>query len=56
MLQRSVQRALETLVFTSATENQISQLPWKREYDGDEMAALGKLLEALETKNIQTQQ
>ncbi|MDM7325633.1 MAG: hypothetical protein P3X23_000745 [Thermosynechococcus sp. Uc] len=56
MLQRLVQRVLETLVFTSATENQISQLPWKREYDGDDMAALEKLLEALEAKNIQTQQ
>ncbi|AXY68346.1 hypothetical protein RHP47_07425 [Thermosynechococcus sp. QKsg1] len=56
MIQRLVQRVLETQVLTSAIENQISQLLWKREYDGDDMAALGELLDALEAKKIQTQQ
>ncbi|MDR5640022.1 MULTISPECIES: hypothetical protein [unclassified Thermosynechococcus] len=56
MSQRLVQRVLETQVLTSAIENQISQLLWKREYDGDDMAALGELLDALEAKKIQTQQ
>ncbi|MFN3679909.1 hypothetical protein [Thermosynechococcus sp.] len=56
MIQRLVQRVLETQVLTSAIENQISQLLWKREYDADDMAALGELLDALEAKKIQTQQ
>ncbi|WP_297759656.1 hypothetical protein [Thermosynechococcus sp.] len=56
MIQRLVQRVLETQVLTSAIENQISQLLWQREYDGDDLAALGELLDALEAKKIQTQQ
>ncbi|MFN4067417.1 MAG: hypothetical protein ACK4K5_09425 [Thermosynechococcus sp.] len=56
MIQRLVQRVLKTQVLTSAIENQISQLLWKREYDADDMAALGELLDALEAKKIQTQQ
>lgn len=56
MIQRLVQRVLETQVLTSAIENQISQLLWKRDYDADDMAALGELLDALEAKKIQTQQ
>ncbi len=55
MIQRLVRRVLETQVLTSAIENQISQLLWKREYDGEDIAALAQLLDALDNQQIQTQ-
>ncbi|XFA72552.1 hypothetical protein RYO59_000779 [Thermosynechococcaceae cyanobacterium Okahandja] len=56
MIQRLVRRVLETQVLTSAIENQISQLLWKRDYDGDDMAALAELLDALDNQQIKTQE
>ncbi|MCH9055435.1 hypothetical protein L5470_12905 [Synechococcus sp. PCC 6717] len=56
MIQRLVRRVLETQVLTSAIENQISQLLWKREYDGEDIIALAELLDALDNQQIQTQQ
>ncbi|WP_448513818.1 hypothetical protein [Parathermosynechococcus lividus] len=56
MIQRLVRRVLETQVLTSAIENQISQLLWKREYDSEDIIALAELLDALDNQQIQTQQ
>jgi len=56
MIQRLVRRVLETQVLTSAIENQISQLLWKRDYDGEDMAALAELLDALDNQQIKTQE
>lgn len=52
MIQRLVERVQSTKVLTSSLSNQISQLLWKREYDSADMAALGELLDALESGDI----
>lgn len=54
MLQRLISRVMDTQILTSSIENQISQLLWKRDYDGEDMAALEQLLDALDAGEIQT--
>ncbi len=52
MIQRLIERVQHTKVLTSSLSNQISQLLWKREYDSEDMAALGQLMDALDTGAI----
>ncbi|MDG2990335.1 hypothetical protein L3556_05225 [Candidatus Synechococcus calcipolaris G9] len=54
MIQRLIGRVMDTHILTSSIENQISQLLWKRDYDGEDMAALEQLLDALDAGDIQT--
>lgn len=53
MIQRLIGRVMDTHILTSAIENQISQLLWKRDYDGEDIAALEQLLDALDAGDIQ---
>ncbi len=52
MIQRLIERVQSTKVLTSSLSNQISQLLWKREYDSEDMDALGRLMDALETGDV----
>lgn len=54
MIQRLVERVLETQVLTSALESQINKLLWKRECDSEDIEALTQLMSAIADGKVTT--